>query len=133
VLWRKYVVVVAGLVALPGCTARVNDPINATLAPGTKPEVVYEIPAVSSERTIRVEASSSESEIDVYVIKKDVVEIATVPYEKRAERAFAAKQQFKSDSVEAKVPANTEAAVVVVLCEKGTLKRSEVTGKITSK
>ena len=128
------VIVASVLAVLSGCgPPRLDSPISATLDVSSN-EKSFEVPAVKSERTVVVEASSSNSEIDIYVVEASKADkFAGDNYEGRAKNALAAKQKVKSDTLEAKVPADTEAQVIIMLCDKGDRKKSEVTGKITSK
>ncbi len=123
------------LAALSGCgPARLDSAIQASLDRATNPEANYDVPAVKSERTIVVEAKSSNSEIDIYVVKSsDTDTFAADTYENRGKKALAAKQKTKGDTLEARVPADTEVRVIVMLCDKGEMKKSEISGRITSK
>lgn len=128
------VAVLFGLVGLSGCgPAPVKGEINKTLTPG-EPDAVVEVPATSKERTIRVEVTSSAAEVDIYVIEGDAEKFLNTAHDARPKKAIAAKQKVKSDTLEAVVPANTEAKVIVYLSDKATKReKTEVTGKISSK
>jgi hypothetical protein len=128
-------VLVVGLLSLSGCgPAKVASDINASLSP-SEPEKLYQIPKVSSERTIHVEATSSTAEIDVYVITDtDIDKFLADAHDARPKKSVASKQKDKSVSLDATIPANTEATVVVYLSDKASKReKTQVTGKISSK
>src|SRR5262245_7858273 len=128
------------LAGLAGCgPGRVNSEISKTLTPN-EPDGLYGVPAASSERTIHVEVSATGSDVDVYVVTgAEPEKILNEAHDNRPKKALASKQKFKSGSLDATIPANTEATVIIYLSDKMDIAKGEkrektqVTGKITSK
>jgi hypothetical protein len=129
------VLLAAGLLGLSGCAAKVNDTIKTTLN-SEKPDVSYEIPAVSSERTITVEVTAN-AEVDIYVVKKSDADDFTArnAYDKRPAKAIASVQKIKEGKLDATIPGGTETLVIVARCDAPGIERkpTDVSGKITSK
>lgn len=125
-----------GCVGFSGCgPAPVKGDINKTLTP-SEPEAMLEVPAISKERTVVVDVTSSATEVDIYVIdgKEDVDKFIGASHDERPKKAIASKQLVKAGTLEAKVPANTEAKVIVYLSDKASKReKTDVTGKISSK
>lgn len=135
-LSRVCVMVLAvGLMGMAGCAPKVSTTFEETLT-SSKNEAEYEIPKVSSDRTIVVDVKSTDMEVDIYVVKKEDAEnFVGLAYDKRAGKAIGAKQKIKEGQLETMVPANTESTVIIMRCEDKGVERktTKISGKITSK
>jgi HSP20 family molecular chaperone IbpA len=124
-----------GLVAvcgLMGCTAPLDITKKFTLDVGGDYSKQFDLPEQPKEQTIKAEMTSTESDVDVFIIPADkqaAFDKATNS-EARAAAAAASQLKTKSATVSATIPPKTEVRVLVQIVG---MKKTEVTLKMTNR
>lgn len=110
----------AGVLVLAGCAGKLDEKKSFTLDPKDADVKTFTLPAQPAEQTLTVEVKAS-GEVDVFIATSaNASDIqGGVSFKKRAEKALAAKEKVKTDTVTATIPPKTEVTVIVALAGLG--------------
>ena len=128
---RTSVWVCVVLVATAGCSGRLDQTVTATLDNGGDYLKTYDLKGQPTEQTLKVDVTSTESDVDVFIVLADKVEeFEKANGDARAKVAADSKLKTKSASLSAVIPPKTDSRVIVQLAG---MKKTEVTVKMTNK
>ena len=114
-----------------GCTAPLDETKTVTLDHGDAYLKTFDLPNQPKEQTLRVEATSTESEVDVFIVLADKqADFDKATGEGRVKAAAASSLRTKDAKISATIPPKTESRVLVQLVG---LKKTEVKIRMTNK
>lgn len=118
------------LVALAGCSPRLNYDKSFTVDPGGEANLFVTLDPAKAEQKINVAATASGAPIDIYVfLNKHKTTIEADVFAKKTEKLLAHSEKTESATLTATIPAREEA---VVWIKPSTAKKASGTLKITN-
>ncbi|HUR55439.1 MAG TPA: hypothetical protein VMZ71_14995 [Gemmataceae bacterium] len=124
-------VCLAVMCGLSGCAAPLDESKKFTLDQGGDISKQFDLTEQPKEQTIKVELTSSETDVDVFIILADKqAEFDKSSGEKRVAAAAASQLKTKSATITAVVPPKTEVRILVQLAG---IKKTDVSLRMTNK